>query len=194
MNNFGISLVLTLTRVDVLLHAGGWPEDAVELLGNDVVTRGANAQNDTGMAWTTSLVSRLRLFMSEPTGVTLTLNGRKIAPTSCEQLLEMLEDMPLFEDTNGLLAQVNERNPATTEHQRQSMSPIYDPFATGRGDPAIYRSGSGVSAVGIACADGSRSTGGGGGWGREGAGATYQVASMTRTGRPTFRYRGPVRV
>eukprot|EP01050_Picozoa_sp_SAG11_P023192 SAG11_NODE_4595_length_1840_cov_1.291786_1_plen_71_part_10 len=71
------------------MHAGGWPEDALEIRDGDVVTRGADPISDTGMAWTTSLSSRLQLFMAEPRGVTITLNGSEIIPVSCENLLEM---------------------------------------------------------------------------------------------------------
>lgn len=56
----------------------------------DVVTRGADPKTNKGMAWTVSLRSRLQLFMAEPSGVNITLNGEQIIPLACEQLLGML--------------------------------------------------------------------------------------------------------
>lgn len=167
-----------------MCHAGGWPEDALEGQGGDVMTRGADPEKDPGMAWTTSLSSRLRLFMAEPRGVTITLNGSQIVPISCEELAEMLEEMPLFEDANRLLAQANEPSSAGiavgshTEHD--------EPFAKGRADPAFYASDSGISVVGTAESEPS---------GQSGSVADGETvrASVMKTGRPTMIYRGSVR-
>lgn len=167
---------------DWLMRAGGWPEDALEVRDGDVVTRGADLGNDRGMAWTTSFSSRLQLFMAEPRGVTITLNGAAIVPISCEELVDMLEEMPLFEDANGLLTQANEGNPP----EQKQEQPIDHPFASGRADPAIYASGSGVSVVG---------TGGSASSGHSGAGAAVGTAraSVMKKGRPAMVYHGAVR-
>ncbi len=167
-------------------HAGGWPEDAVEILDGDVVTRGADPKRDRGLAWTTSLSSRLRLFMAEPRGVSITLNGSEIVPISCEELLATLEEMPLFEDANRLLAQANESRSTgsavgSQTEQEQKLS-IDEPFASGRADPAIYESGTCLSAVGTAGCDAGK------GYGGESVGA-----SVMKTGRPAMIYRGTVR-
>ena len=167
---------------DWLVHAGGWPEDALEVRDGDVVTRGADPMNDRGMAWTTSLSSRLRLFMAEPRGVTITLNGAAIIPVSCEELVNTLEEMPLFEDANGLLAEAKKGDPA----EQKQEQPIDDPFASGRADPAIYASGSGFSVVGnFGCASSGHSS--------AGAAAGTAKASVMKKGRPTMVYYGPVR-